>query len=67
LSDLLAEFRLVRQATIALFNSFDAEMLLRTGICFNKSVSVLAIGFILAGHPLHHAHVIQERYVPLLK
>ena len=66
LDDLLGEFQLARQSTMALFNSFDNEMLLRTGICFNKTVSVIAIGFILAGHPLHHAHVIEERYLPLL-
>lgn len=66
LEDLLDEFAVVRQATIALFKSFDEEMLLRTGICFNKRVSVLAIGFILVGHPIHHGHVIQERYLPLL-
>ena len=66
LEDLLDEFAVVRQATIVLFKSFDEEMLLRTGICFNKRVSVLAIGFILVGHPIHHGHVIQERYLPLL-
>lgn len=66
LDDLLEEFRLVRQSTMALFKSFDDDMLLRTGICFHKKVSVIAIGFILVGHPLHHAHIIEERYLPLL-
>lgn len=67
LDELLAEFRITRQSTIALFSSFDDEMLHRTGICFNKTVSVIAIGFILVGHPLHHVNIIRERYLPLLR
>lgn len=66
LNELLSEFQLTRQSTIALFSSFDDEMLHRTGICFNKTVSVIAIGFILVGHPIHHANIIRERYLPLL-
>lgn len=64
LSDLYDEYALQRQSTRALFRSFDAEMLQRTGICFNQTISVLALGFVLVGHPIHHARVIQERYVP---
>ena len=63
IDDLYAEFATVRQATLALFQSFDEEMLQRTGICFNQSMSVLAVGFVLVGHPMHHANVVRERYV----
>lgn len=66
IEELLDEFYVLRQSTIALFKSFDEEMLLRDGICFNKTVSVIAIGFILVGHPLHHINVLNERYLPLL-
>lgn len=65
LDDLLYEFNCVRLSSIALFNSFNNEMLQRSGICFDKNISVLAIGFVLAGHPLHHFNVIKERYYHL--
>lgn len=64
--DLLAEFDLLRQATLLLFQQFDEAALKRTGIAAEKRVSVLAIAYILAGHPLHHLNIIQERYLPLI-
>lgn len=63
LESLYDEYALVRQSTIGLFRSFDDEMLQRTGICFNQKISVLALGFVLVGHPIHHARVLQERYL----
>lgn len=66
LPDLLAEYTLVRQTTILLFQSFDDEMLLRTGVGSGKILSPLALGFTVIGHAMHHARLIQERYVPLL-
>lgn len=66
LSDLLAEYTLVRQTTILLFQGFDDEMLLRTGVGSGKILSPLTLGFMVIGHAMHHARLIQERYVPLL-
>lgn len=66
LPDLLEEWGLLRNSTIALFRSFDEEMLMRTGQSFKGDISVLALGFVICGHPIHHLHVIQERYYPLL-
>lgn len=66
IADLYAEYAAVRQSSIALFKSFDEEMLLRNGIAFNQTISVLALGFVLVGHATHHANIIRERYVPLL-
>ncbi|MFN8353092.1 MAG: DinB family protein [Spirosomataceae bacterium] len=66
LTDLIAELRLVRQSSIALYQSFTSEMLLRTGLSFKGHYSVLAIGFILAGHQRWHQGIIQERYLSLL-
>ncbi|GAB3951924.1 DinB family protein [Spirosoma harenae] len=65
-ADLYAEYAVVRQSSIALFNSFDDEMLLRSGICFNRTISVVALGFVLVGHAQHHVNIIRERYLPLL-
>ena len=66
LSELYDEYALNRQSTIALFQSFDEAMLVRSGICFNQTISVLALGFLLVGHPIHHINIIRERYLPLL-
>ena len=64
--DLYDEYADVRQSSIRLFNSFDNEMLLRSGICFQQTISVLALGFVLVGHATHHVNIISERYLPLL-
>lgn len=60
---LLQEYKLVREASIALFESFDNESLLRIGTASDNSVSVRAIGYIILGHELHHKNVILQRYL----
>lgn len=60
---LLEEWTAVRKATLLLFNSFTDEQISRTGTANNKSISVAAIGFILAGHALHHIQILKERYL----
>jgi hypothetical protein len=60
--DLLDEFVTVRRATIALFNSFDDDMLRTKGISWEYEVSVLHMGFLTIGHQIHHLNVIAERY-----
>lgn len=67
LDDLLKEYTAARKSSIALFKSFDREMIMREGVSFNKTISVLALGFVLVGHPIHHANVIRERYLPLIR
>lgn len=64
--DLVAELKAVRQATKLLFESFDEEMLHATGINWKFEVSVLAMGFTIVGHQLHHMKIIEERYFPLV-
>lgn len=64
IESMLDEYQLVRQSSIHLFQSFSKIMLLRTGICYNKKVSVASLAFIIAGHPIHHMQVIRDRYVP---
>ncbi|HNL37681.1 MAG: DinB family protein [Saprospiraceae bacterium] len=66
IDDLLAELRAVRLASILLFESFDEAALRRTGIAFNSELPVLALGFVLAGHQIHHFRVMEERYFPML-
>ncbi len=65
IDNLLQEFRLVRQSTIMLFESFDDNMMVRTGVSNHKTLSVLALGFAIAGHAAHHSGILQERYVSI--
>lgn len=63
LTELLDEFRRVREATIALFEPFDATQLERRGLANGALFSVRAQGWIIAGHVAHHLAVIRERYL----
>ena len=62
-TDLITEYKTVRDATISLFASFDDEALVRLGTTSGSKMSVRALGFIICGHQAHHVRVIQERYL----
>jgi len=64
--NLIEELKTVRTATKILFESFDQEALLNTGINWKYEMSVLAMGFNMIGHQIHHFNVIREKYYPLL-
>ena len=66
LEQVLEELKLVRKSTIALFDTFDDAALRRTGVMFNSELPVLALGFIVVGHQIHHFGILKERYLPLL-
>lgn len=57
------EMERLRNTTLDLFASFTPEMLQRSGKANNTEVSVLTIGYIVAGHETHHRIVLQERYL----
>lgn len=63
LTELLEEYKTLRQSTIQLFNSFSDEVLKRAGVANGNSMSVRAIGFMISGHELHHLNVCSERYL----
>lgn len=54
-ADVAAEFFAVRQASLAFFRSLDAAAWARVGVADGERVSVRALGYIVAGHELHHA------------
>ena len=62
-TDLVEEFELLRKSSIALFKSFDENMLLSSGTANNDTITVRAIGFIMVGHYNHHINIIKERYL----
>lgn len=62
-NDLMEEFKSMRKSTEQLFGSFDDEQLNAAGIASNTSNYVLAFGYIIVGHSLHHMKIIKERYL----
>ena len=52
--DLMEEFKAVRKASELLFASFDEEQLNASGIASGHSNYVLAFGYVIVGHALHH-------------
>jgi len=66
IKDVVEEMKLVHQSSCLLFRSFDKETLQATGICWKVEMAVLALGFTIAGHFIHHMKIIKEKYLPLM-
>lgn len=62
IEEILAEYSSVRQATLTLFKSFNAEALERAGVANGHRMSVRAAAYHIAGHELHHLNSIRENY-----
>jgi hypothetical protein len=62
LADLLAEFKLVRQANLVFLRRVDQAGWQRLGTASGKTISVRALGCIMAGHVRHHVGVLASRY-----
>lgn len=63
LSTIFDEYEAVRQATITLFNGLPEEALTRSGMANNNRATVRALGYHIAGHELHHLHIIRQHYL----
>lgn len=63
MQDLLENFIVVRQSTVHLFKSLDKDIWLQRGNANKSEVTVRALAYIIAGHELHHLHIIKERYL----
>jgi hypothetical protein len=57
------EFMHLRSSTVDMFDGFTEEMLHRRGLAGSNEASVLAMGFVIAGHEAHHRRIITERYL----
>jgi len=66
LEDLVEEFGAVRGASVALFRSFDNAAWSKRGVASQKEVTVRALGFITAGHQIHHRMILEEQYFPAI-
>ena len=65
ITDLIAELKAVRCSSKALFDSFDDETMLAKGTNWKYEISVLAMGFAVIGHQIHHLKIIEENYFSL--
>jgi hypothetical protein len=65
IEQIIAELRAVRVATKALFDTFNRQILETNCKFYNYEMSILAIGFIVISHQIHHFGIIEERYFPL--
>ena len=62
-TDILTQYRHVRQATISLIESFSTIQANQLGNANGQSVSARALSWMIAGHEKHHIQVIKERYL----
>lgn len=63
MASLIAEFKVVRQSSILLFDSLVDSELNKQGLADGKAMNVRACGLIMSGHVLHHLGVLNERYL----
>lgn len=61
--NIFEEYEAVRLSTIAMFNSFSEEALLRKGIANNNMATVRALAWHIAGHEAHHLNIIKQYYL----
>ncbi len=60
ITDLVNEYKAVREATLFLYRSFSEGQLLRLGTASGYPITVRAIVYITAGHELHHLAVLKQ-------
>ncbi len=63
ITELAGSMERLRESTLDLFRSFTPEMLKRRGVANKNEISVEGIGYIIAGHELHHTTILVERYL----
>jgi hypothetical protein len=67
IGSLVDELRVTRLSTRAMFEGFDDDTQQNTGTNWEYEISVLAMGFTIIGHQIHHLRIIEEKYYPLLE
>lgn len=62
LADLLRQYELTRQGTIALAASFSPEAWERRGLANGAAIGTRVLAWLIAGHERHHLNVLRDRY-----
>ncbi len=63
LTNLIAEYTVVRAATLSIYNNLSADMLSFEATANNLTVTAQSLGWLIIGHNTHHCNVLQERYL----
>lgn len=63
MDDLLDEFELLRLANVIFFQNLNDTDWRRMGTASGLPISVRALGYIMAGHVIHHVNILNERYI----
>ncbi len=63
IKSILREYNAVRNATIALYENMDEEMIMRKGTASEKTMSVRALMYVSLGHEIHHMGMMREKYL----
>ena len=63
LSSHVDEFESVRASTLDLLRHLSPDAWLRTGVASDCPFTARALAYIAAGHVIHHAAILKERYV----
>jgi len=61
-SEIIEDYIAVRRATLTLLRNLDEAAWMRKGIANQKEVTVRALGYLIAGHELHHRRILEEKY-----
>lgn len=61
--EMIEELECLRKSSEYLFLSFDDDQLDKRGLTNNNPIGVLALGYIVVGHAVHHTNVLEERYL----
>lgn len=61
-TELLAELKSVRGATLTLLESLTDEESKRTGVANGNPVSVRALAYIIGGHAQHHLELLRKQF-----
>ena len=65
IEQLIDELIAIRMATIAMFDGFDDDILTSNCKFSDNEMSILAMGYNIIGHQIHHFNILEERYLPL--
>jgi uncharacterized damage-inducible protein DinB len=62
LRDMITEFEHLRLGHLEMFAHLPEDAWIRTGTASNRSISVRALAFVMAGHVAHHLALLCDRY-----
>lgn len=61
-SSIIKEYESIRNSTITLFENLNDEDFGRLGEASGSPISPLSLGYMIAGHEIHHIQLLHERY-----